>query len=304
MVCYSEFMKVTKSTILVFFLAIALFVLAVVVFSPASYSALKLVSLITVFTALLSFIASLLTNDYSWTDRLWSTLPVAYAWIYAYEASFKRTSLAAALLITVWGARLTFNFARRGGYTGEEDYRWSILRKRIRNPVLWIIFNLLFIASYQQFLFIAFTSPLSLLSHSPSSVFTPLSFIAIILFFLCLGIETLADQQQYTFQQAKYHLLERDARHAEDYERGFRTSGLFRRSRHPNYFGELGLWWSLYLFCASFHTSLLHFTLAGPILLTLLFIGSTVFTESITASKYPEYAAYQKQVPAILFRFW
>ncbi|NCC89741.1 MAG: DUF1295 domain-containing protein [Spirochaetia bacterium] len=297
-------MKATKSTIIVFFLAIVLILVGVVAYSPATFSALQMVSLSTVLTALLSFALSLLTNDYSWTDRLWSTLPVAYAWMYAYASSFTAAALVAALLITVWGARLTFNFARRGGYTGEEDYRWSILRQRIGNPLAWIVFNLLFIASYQQFLFIAFTSPLSLLTHPASSVFTPISFVAIVLFFLCLGIETLADQQQYTFQQAKHHLLERDNRYSEDYERGFRTSGLFRRSRHPNYFGELGVWWSMYLFCASFHTSLLHFTLAGPLLLTLLFIGSTVFTESITASKYPEYAKYQKRVPAILFRFW
>lgn len=297
-------MKVTKSTILVFFLAIVLIVFGVVAFTPASFSALQQVSLITALTALLSFLFSLVTHDYSWTDRLWSTLPVAYAWIYAQAASFHAGALVAALLITLWGARLTYNFARRGGYTGEEDYRWSILNKRIGNPFGWIIFNLLFIASYQQFLFIAFTSPLSLLSVRSPQAFTPVGFLAIVLFFLCLGIETLADQQQYTFQQAKYHLLKRDDRHSEEYERGFRTTGLFKLSRHPNYFGELGVWWSIYLFCVSFHTSLFHFTIAGPILLTLLFIGSTIFTESITSSKYPEYAAYKKQVPAILFRFW
>jgi len=79
---------------------------------------------------------------------------------------------------------------------------------------------------------------------------------------------------------------------------------LFRFSRHPNYFGELGVWYSIYLFCVSFSTSLLHYTLAGPILLTLLFIGSTKFTESITKSKYPAYQAYQKSVPPILPKFW
>ena len=35
-------------------------------------------------------------------------------------------------LVTLWGARLTFNFARKGGYApGGEDYRWAVLRARM-----------------------------------------------------------------------------------------------------------------------------------------------------------------------------
>ncbi|MBJ2357780.1 DUF1295 domain-containing protein, partial [Sphaerochaeta sp. S2] len=147
------------------------------------------------------------------------------------------------------------------------------------------------------------TSPLGLLP-STNEQFTPLSFIAIFLFVCFLGIETIADQQQYTFQQAKYQLLPRKDELEDEYTQGFRSSGLFRYSRHPNYFGELGVWWSIYLYSVSFHGSLLHYTIAGPILLTLLFIGSTIFTESITSSKYPGYATYKEKAGAILFRFW
>ena len=302
--CYSECMKATKTSILLFFIIIAACIAVSLVQTAGNAAPLHKVGIITACSIVVSFFFSLLTGDYSWTDRLWSTLPVALAWVYAFSAGLNAPSITASLLITLWGARLTFNFARRGGYTGEEDYRWAILRQRIDNPVLWTIFNLLFVAMYQQLLFIAFTSPLLLLVEPARLAFTPLSFASIVLFALCLGIETLADQQQYTFQQAKHHLLPRLEEHEDDYERGFRTSGLFRFSRHPNYFGELGVWYSIYLFCVSFSTSLLHYTLAGPILLTLLFIGSTKFTESITKSKYPAYQAYQKSVPPILPKFW
>lgn len=302
--CYSECMKATKTSILLFFIIIAACIAVSLVQTAGNAAPLLKVGIITACSIVVSFLFSLLTGDYSWTDRLWSTLPVALAWVYAFSAGLNAPSITASLLITLWGARLTFNFARRGGYTGEEDYRWAILRQRIDNPVLWTIFNLLFVAMYQQLLFIAFTSPLLLLVEPARLAFTPLSFASIVLFALCLGIETLADQQQYTFQQAKHHLLPRLEKHEDDYERGFRTSGLFRFSRHPNYFGELGVWYSIYLFCVSFSTSLLHYTLAGPILLTLLFIGSTKFTESITKSKYPAYQAYQKSVPPILPKFW
>ena len=77
------------------------------------------------------WIASLISKDHSWVDRLWSIVPVVYVWIFAAAAGFAdaRLDLMAAL-VTLWGARLTFNFARKGGYTGVEDYRWPILRER------------------------------------------------------------------------------------------------------------------------------------------------------------------------------
>ena len=54
-----------------------------------------------------------------------------------------------AVLVTAWGARLTFNFARKGGYTGMEDYRWAVLRGRMK-PWQFQLFNLFFIVLYQN----------------------------------------------------------------------------------------------------------------------------------------------------------
>lgn len=66
--------------------------------------------------ALLCFAVSELTRNYSQVDKLWSLLPIGYAWYVSYRSGFDaRTGLMAALA-TLWGLRLTFNFARRGGY--------------------------------------------------------------------------------------------------------------------------------------------------------------------------------------------
>ncbi|MEP6480525.1 MAG: DUF1295 domain-containing protein, partial [Rhodoglobus sp.] len=65
------------------------------------------------------WIASLVSHDNSWVDRLWSIVPVAYVWIFAVAAGLADARLdVMAVLVTIWGARLTFNFARKGGYTG------------------------------------------------------------------------------------------------------------------------------------------------------------------------------------------
>lgn len=83
---------------------------------------------------------------------------------------------------------------------------------------------------------------------------------------------------------------------------GFATGGLFRYSRHPNFFFEQAQWWAFYAVGATAAMAggagilggALNPTIIGPALLTVLFIGSTIFTESITASKYPAYAEYRR----------
>ncbi|THB66231.1 MAG: DUF1295 domain-containing protein [Spirochaetaceae bacterium] len=245
---------------------------------------------------LLSFFAGLISGDYSWTDRLWSTAPIGLAWIYAAASRWNGVLVFTAVLVTLWGLRLTFNFARRGGYSGEEDYRWPILKARINQPVLWQLFNLVFIAGYQHFLFICFTIPLYVMYLQSQQTTLclatqgPLFWVASAAALFFLIIETVADQQQWNFQQRKARV---SSDHP-DRRRGFCVTGLFRRSRHPNYLGELGVWWSIFAMGAVVIGTPLHWTVAGPVLLTLLFMGSTWFTEGITSSRYPDYKKYQK----------
>ena len=77
-----------------------------------------------------TWLLSVITKDTSWVDRIWSVIPVVYVWIFAGYANFGDARLnVIAVLVTLWGARLTFNFARKGGYQpGGEDYRWEVLR--------------------------------------------------------------------------------------------------------------------------------------------------------------------------------
>ena len=293
-----------KTVILFFALVAGCFVLAITLVPIDSQGPLSTVIAITAGTALLSFTFGLVTRDYSWTDRLWSTTPVGYAWIYAYAGAFNPIVTLAAILVTIWGARLTYNFARRGGYTGGEDYRWPILRERMGNPIGWQLFNLLFIAGYQQFLFICFTLPLYTMSSLSDARLSLGALAAATLMLAFLVLETIADQQQFEFQQSKYGLLPKREGFQSDYARGFRTSGLFSRSRHPNYLGELGVWWSMYVLGAIRTGEFFHWSIAGPVLLTLLFIGSTIFTEGITTSKYPGYCEYRKEVWPIFPKLW
>lgn len=113
-------------------------------------------SVCTVFS-ILCLVISEATGDSSMVDRLWSLTPCIYAWIfYVLGESSNIKSLIMCLLITMWSARLTYNFARKGGYTSHgEDYRWPYLRKHyVKTSASWFVFNLTFIATYVFMLFL------------------------------------------------------------------------------------------------------------------------------------------------------
>jgi len=92
-----------------------------------------------------TWLLSVITKDTSWVDRIWSVIPVVYVWIFAGASGFTDVRLnVIAAIVTLWGARLTFNFARKGGYQpGGEDYRWEILRQGM-SPAGYQVFNIFF----------------------------------------------------------------------------------------------------------------------------------------------------------------
>ncbi|KAG2521916.1 hypothetical protein BBO99_00006261 [Phytophthora kernoviae] len=204
-----------------------------------------------------------------------------------------------ATLSTLWGCRLTFNFWRKGGYKlNEEDYRWAVIRKQM-HWTLFEVFNVVFIAGYQHLLLLLLAVPSYAVYFHRHEALNAVDAVATALFLALLVLETMADQQQWNFYQKKYELIAQNQPLTGDYKAGFNRSGLFRYSRHPNFFGEMFLWWAFYLFSVAVSESALNPSSLGTILLTLLFQGSTPFTESITAAKYPLYKQYQRRVSTL-----
>ncbi len=236
-----------------------------------------------------TWLVSVLTREYSWVDRIWSIVPVAYVGIFAGAAGFADTRLDVMFaLVALWGARLTFNFARKGGYApGGEDYRWAVLRERMA-PWQFQLFNFFFISLYQNVILLLITLPaLTALEHPGG--FGVADVVVALVFAAFLAGETVADQQQWAFHREK---------HAGRAPTRFLQAGLFRYSRHPNFFFEQAQWWAFAAFGVV--AGGLQWTVAGAVLLTLLFVGSTRFTESITKSRYPEYADYQRRTSAVV----
>jgi steroid 5-alpha reductase family enzyme len=266
--------------------------------------ALLIVIITAAIASLACWVLSLITRDTSWVDRAWSIVPIVYVWIFVAGAFTNgdgsvRVVLMGALA-TLWGARLTFNFARKGGYTGMEDYRWAILRERMK-PWQFQIFNVLFIIiAYQMTLLVLITLPAAVAAQNPAPL-TGWDALFVVAFLGFLVGETVADQQQWRFHQRKKEA-------GGTLAPGFATGGLFRFSRHPNFFFEQAQWWAFYAIGATAAVAggagilggALNPTIIGPALLTVLFIGSTIFTESITAGKYPAYAGYRRTTSMLI----
>src|ERR1039458_5809341 len=111
-------------------------------------SSLVVVVLISAGFSIFAWFASLVIGTTSWVDQLWSIVPIVYVWVLAGYAELANARLdVMAALVTLWGARLTFNLARKGGYTGVEDYRWRVLRDRM-GRAQFQLFNFFFIVIY------------------------------------------------------------------------------------------------------------------------------------------------------------
>jgi len=257
---------------------------------------------------IVTFIVSELTRNYSQVDKLWSLMPIAYSWITVALFPSSRLFLMASL-VTVWGLRLSYNFYRKGGYSiipwkGEEDYRWKILRETpaLNSRLRFGLFNLLFISFYQNLLILLFCTPLLLAALYPDIAPGITDFAAATLMLIFIVTETIADNQMYRFQKSKQTLGEGDGNSTESSRHGFLTAGLWKYVRHPNYASEQAIWISFYLFGVAASGRWINFTLAGPVLLVILFTGSSVMTEKVSSSKYPEYTVYQKEVPKFIPR--
>ncbi len=178
-------------------------------FSEHQLQTLKLLFMVCGCSIAYCFIVGELTKNYSQMDKLWSLLPIAYAWIIAARGGMRARLFVYALIVTAWGIRLTINFARKGAYSlkfweGAEDYRWSIVRQSpvFKHSILWTLFNLFFISLYQNLLVLGICLP-ALACMESDAPFGGADVAASILSVAFLILETVADEYQWKYHQTK-----------------------------------------------------------------------------------------------------
>lgn len=231
---------------------------------------------------LAGWLLSLVRRDVSIVDALWGPA-VALAgltWLLAGGEASAR-GLLAVMLALAWALRLSVHVLYRN-HGKPEDRRYRDIRARHEPGFWWKSLYLVF--ALQAVL--AWIIGLPLLGAVTSQV--PLGLLDLagaLLWLLGLSFESVADLQLLRFQ--------RGARAAS----GVLDRGLWRYSRHPNYFGEFCLWWGLWLMALAGGA---WWTAVGPLLLTffLLKVSGVALTEKDIAGRRPDYQAYIRRTSA------
>ena len=262
------------------------------------------------------------TADPSIVDRLWSIVPAVYC-IFLYvrstllmnDATTNKMDqgtnyrlLIIAILTTAWACRLTWNFARKGGYSGGEDYRWAEVESWM-TKFQFECFNLVFVVCAQMTVLTGICTPVAAAylaaEDGKEHPINGIDIAAASCFLSHLYLEYVADNQMFDFQTDKYANKRNNIQAVKGSEEadGFIQSGMWSISRHPNYYSEVTLWWTIYLFSIAATGEVFNFSCIGCAWLTVLFVpprASLDVTESISSRKYINYPRYQQKVSRFL----
>ena len=221
----------------------------------------------------------------SFYDAYWSVAPPAIAIYWAQRPEVVGVNpIRLALVIAVillWAVRLTWNWNRGWAGLGHEDWRYRDIQKKTgvfywlvsfggihMAPTLWVFLGML---------------PVYAVMAVGTVPFGPLDLVAFAVTLGSIWIEARADKQLVRFRASGPAPEE------------FLQSGLWRRSRHPNYFGEMGFWWGLWLFGVAANPAW-WWTVIGPIAITLMFrFVSLPMIETRMAERRPAYAEFAKR---------
>jgi steroid 5-alpha reductase family enzyme len=227
---------------------------------------------------------SLRLRDASIIDIFWGCGFVLVAWATALQAGHLHLPLL--LPPTLWGARLAIYLAARNLGHGE-DRRYAAMRAA--RPDTFGRWSLVAIFWFQALLCWAVALPLQVgqLAARPDGT-SPWELVGLGVFTFGFLWEAVADWQLARFKRAPEH-------------RGqVMDRGLWRYSRHPNYFGEAVLWWGLWLVAAAAPDA--RWTAVGPALITflLLRVSGVTLLEKTIGDRRPAYADYIRRTNAFL----
>jgi len=235
----------------------------------------------------LLWIASLIVKNASIVDIFWGFGFVILAWVYfllAREEGLPRNYLIAGLA-TIWGLRLTLHILIRN-WGKAEDFRYQ--KWRNESGKIWWIKSFFQVFLLQGLLMWLISTPLFSAQNPTAPVELGFLDIAgILLWLIGFFFEAAGDYQLSKFKSNpanKGKILQ---------------SGVWRLSRHPNYFGDAAQWWGFFLIALSAGG---WWTFYSPILMTLLLIrvsGVALLEKSLKDSK-PGYKEYIETTSAFI----
>lgn len=240
------------------------------------------------FTAL--WLISIPLKDPSYIDSWWALGVVVLAWSTFVQLTDPGPHAVALLfLASAWGLRLGVYLFWRWAKHGK-DRRYAKLAERAKQKygLNFALFSLLWVFAPQLVLQFIVALPAQLGQISHATALGAAAQIGIALSIFGIVYEAIADAQLAHFKSLS------------DNKDKVMDSGLWRYSRHPNYFGDMAAWWGMWLIALDAGMGL--WSIAGPLLLTFLLtrVSGGPTTEPHLQRTRPDYEAYKKRTSAYI----
>jgi len=254
--------------------------------SEAQLSAHLLTVAVILFLMIPTWLISLFRKDAGIIDICWGIGFAVIAWMLFINAQERHVvQWLLVVLTSVWALRLSVHLAARN-LGKPEDFRYRAMRERwgASFPLasLFIVFGL------QGAVMWVVSLPLQISLSVTARSSTTLAVLGVALWTVGMFFETVGDWQLVRFR-----------RNPDNAGRVLDT-GLWRYTRHPNYFGDCLVWWGLFLLAVS--QSGVLWTIISPVTMTflLLRVSGVSLLESTLRSSKPEYSEYVSRTNAFL----
>ncbi|MCA9519901.1 MAG: DUF1295 domain-containing protein, partial [Myxococcales bacterium] len=244
----------------------------------------------------LFWLLSLIQRSTWLIDPYWTIIPLLVAHFYAAHpfatANGWRSGVSLALL-WAWSLRLTYNYLRREAYRfgAREDWRFAEKRRSSRH-FWWYSFFYAYLS--QQVMLVGLTLPFYVI-HRDARPFGLFDVLFAVAGLAGIVIAHIADTTLYTFMEENRQRIARGEPKVQILERG-----IWRYSRHPNYFGEQLFWWAIGAIGAALGQPLV---LAGTAFNSVVLAVVTVMTERRIAAapgRREDWARYRAQTSALI----
>ena len=224
------------------------------------------------------FIISVFQKRNDVADIGWGLGFVLLAWLAFFLSGFSMLALIVNGLVTIWGLRLSLHIYRRNK-NKPEDSRYQEWRKSWKHFYLRSYLQVFLLQGLFLFLI---SLPVSFINYSVSNDLGFLVGLGLLVWGLGFYFETTGDKQLKAFisdPTNKGKLMDQ---------------GLWRYSRHPNYFGEVTQWWGIFIIALSISGA--FFTIVGPLTISflILFVSGVPLLEKKYAGR-PDWEEYKKK---------
>ena len=235
------------------------------------------------------YLLSVIFNNSSWYDAFWSVIPVVLTimcWADISAAGDVQRSFLMHACLFFWAIRLTFNWMRSWDGFSHEDWRYIMMKQKTNNRLQYFIVDFGSIHLIPTLCVYMALLPMIYALAYPGADLNNLDILATFLAVLAVIIQIVSDQQMYNFRK---NLTEPKTM----------KSGLWLYSRHPNYFGELLFWFSLFVFALASNLSFAWLLIGSLIMYALIALASVSMMDKRSLDRRSDFKEYMESTPAI-----